>query len=195
MRASRSGAPWDCPDVCAHGERTRDVTRPDKARHTVSDCQRARFGKSSGHVWNVRRVSKAHVAKIDVHSLRRIKAAAVSTTHIAPHHNPDMPIINAPAPRVDFFTPAQYPPSGTAVDNGKPIPSLFRPLNIRGVEFPNRIWVSTSPRLQGVYKLYPYHSSLRCASTPQKTASTHRGTLHTVRPHSQTTPHDLLTSS
>ncbi|KAI0729591.1 hypothetical protein C8Q72DRAFT_302985 [Fomitopsis betulina] len=53
-----------------------------------------------------------------------------------------MPIINAPAPRVDFFTPAQYPPSGTAVDNGKPIPSLFRPLNIRGVEFPNRIWLS-----------------------------------------------------
>ncbi|KZT65810.1 FMN-linked oxidoreductase [Daedalea quercina L-15889] len=51
-------------------------------------------------------------------------------------------IINAPAPRVDFFTPAQYPPSGTVVDNGKPIPTLFQPIKIRGVEFPNRIWLS-----------------------------------------------------
>lgn len=53
-------------------------------------------------------------------------------------------LYNAPAPNVPFFTPAQYPASGSAVDpqpNGKPIPKLFQPLKIRGVEFQNRIWV------------------------------------------------------
>ncbi|KAH9841650.1 uncharacterized protein C8Q71DRAFT_341984 [Rhodofomes roseus] len=51
-------------------------------------------------------------------------------------------IFNSPAPKVDFFTPSQYPPSGTAVDDGKPIPTLFQPIKIRGVVFPNRIWLS-----------------------------------------------------
>ncbi|OCH89918.1 FMN-linked oxidoreductase [Obba rivulosa] len=54
-------------------------------------------------------------------------------------------IFNAPAPGVDFFTPAQIPAAGTAVDpqpSGKPIPKLFQPLRIRGLEFHNRIFLS-----------------------------------------------------
>ncbi|KZT66247.1 FMN-linked oxidoreductase [Daedalea quercina L-15889] len=53
--------------------------------------------------------------------------------------------INAPAPNVPYFAPAQYPPAGTALDpqpNGKPIATLFKPLKIRGVEFQNRIFLS-----------------------------------------------------
>lgn len=44
---------------------------------------------------------------------------------------------------VPFFTPKQNPPAGTALEgpNGK-IPKLFTPLKIRGVQLPNRIWVS-----------------------------------------------------
>lgn len=54
-------------------------------------------------------------------------------------------VVNAPAPGIEYFTPAQNPPAGTALDpqpDGKPIPKLFQPLKIRGVEFQNRIWVS-----------------------------------------------------
>ncbi|KAH9484842.1 NADPH dehydrogenase afvA [Psilocybe cubensis] len=52
---------------------------------------------------------------------------------------------NLPAPGVSFYTPFQNPPAGTASNkqpNGKPIPKLFQPLKIRGVEFPNRIFLS-----------------------------------------------------
>ncbi|KAI0376000.1 FMN-linked oxidoreductase [Pilatotrama ljubarskyi] len=55
------------------------------------------------------------------------------------------PQFNRPAPSTSYFTPAQYPPAGTAFDpqpDGKPIPTLFKPLKIRGVEFQNRIWLS-----------------------------------------------------
>ncbi|KAL4248550.1 NADPH dehydrogenase YqjM-like protein [Abortiporus biennis] len=57
------------------------------------------------------------------------------------------PFVNAPAPGVPFFSPAQYPASGTAVDpqpdgNLKEIPTLFHPIKIRGLEFQNRIWLS-----------------------------------------------------
>ncbi|KAM0271685.1 hypothetical protein ACHAQH_008971 [Verticillium albo-atrum] len=50
---------------------------------------------------------------------------------------------NTPAKGVPFFTPEQFTPAGTALSaaNGK-IPKLFTPLKIRGVELPNRIWVS-----------------------------------------------------
>ncbi|CCM02133.1 uncharacterized protein FIBRA_04210 [Fibroporia radiculosa] len=54
-------------------------------------------------------------------------------------------IINAPAPNVPFYTPAQDPPSGTALNpqpGGAPIPKLFQPLKIRGVDFQNRIFLS-----------------------------------------------------
>ncbi|CAN8097349.1 unnamed protein product [Discula destructiva] len=50
-----------------------------------------------------------------------------------------------PAEGVPFFTPAQDPPAGTAVDpqpDGGPIPKLFTPLKIRGVTFQNRIFVA-----------------------------------------------------
>lgn len=49
-----------------------------------------------------------------------------------------------PAKGVSFFTPAQDPPAGTALGttDGTPVPKLFQPLKIRGVELPNRIWVS-----------------------------------------------------
>ncbi|KAL5513122.1 OYE32_2 [Sanghuangporus vaninii] len=57
-----------------------------------------------------------------------------------------MPSIpNVPAPNTPYFTPAQVPPAGTALDpqpDGKPIPKLFQPIKIRGVEFHNRIFVS-----------------------------------------------------
>ena len=52
---------------------------------------------------------------------------------------------NVGAPNVSFFTPAQFPPSGTAVipqPGNKTIPSLFQPLKIRGLEMQNRIVVS-----------------------------------------------------
>ncbi|KAG5222578.1 FMN-linked oxidoreductase [Salix suchowensis] len=52
--------------------------------------------------------------------------------------------VNAPASNVSYFTPAQYPVAGSAVDpqpSGAAIPTLFEPLKIRGVEFQNRIFV------------------------------------------------------
>lgn len=54
-------------------------------------------------------------------------------------------IENKSAENVPFYTPAQDPPAGTALDpqpDGKPIPKLFLPLTIRGIQFQNRIFVS-----------------------------------------------------
>lgn len=54
-------------------------------------------------------------------------------------------IPNTAAPGVSYYTPAQNPPAGTALNpqpSGRPIPKLFQPLKIRGVEFQNRIFVS-----------------------------------------------------
>ena len=56
-------------------------------------------------------------------------------------------LANEPAVGIPYFTPAQIPASGTALDpqpDGKPIPKLFQPLTIRGVTFHNRIFVSFS---------------------------------------------------
>ncbi|PFH48140.1 hypothetical protein AMATHDRAFT_66168 [Amanita thiersii Skay4041] len=55
--------------------------------------------------------------------------------------------LNIPADNVSFFTPAQLPASGTAVNvnklpEGKSLPKLFQPIKIRGLEFQNRIWLS-----------------------------------------------------
>jgi len=58
----------------------------------------------------------------------------------APTGAPDL--INVGAKGLSYFTPAQLPAAGTAIDNGKPIPKLFQPITIRGVTFQNRIWVS-----------------------------------------------------
>jgi len=54
-------------------------------------------------------------------------------------------IYNEAAEGIRYYTPAQKPPSGTAVTpqpDNKPVPKLFTPLKIRGVEFQNRIMVS-----------------------------------------------------
>ncbi|KAI2606791.1 FMN-linked oxidoreductase [Hypoxylon sp. NC1633] len=51
-------------------------------------------------------------------------------------------IPNEAARGVPFYTPAQQPPAGTALDpqpNGSTIPKLFSPLKIRGATFQNRI--------------------------------------------------------
>lgn len=65
---------------------------------------------------------------------------------VPPGHGPAQPSTqNKAAAGVPFFTPAQDPPSGTAVDpqpDGVAIPKLFTPLKIRGVTFQNRIFLS-----------------------------------------------------
>lgn len=68
-------------------------------------------------------------------------------------------IVNAPAPGIPYYTPSQYPAAGTAVDpqpDGKPIPTLFKPLTIRGVEFQNRLWVSLGICLRIGLDTHPY---------------------------------------
>ncbi|KAK7704553.1 NADH-dependent flavin oxidoreductase [Botryosphaeria dothidea] len=53
--------------------------------------------------------------------------------------------INKPAPGVDYFTPYQEVPAGSAAHpqpDGKPIPKLFQPLKIRGMRIQNRIMLS-----------------------------------------------------
>ena len=53
---------------------------------------------------------------------------------------------NVPAPNTSYFTPAQNPPAGTALNtqDGKPLPKVFQPIEIRGVKFHNRIFVRPS---------------------------------------------------
>jgi len=46
------------------------------------------------------------------------------------------------APGVPYYTPAQDPPAGTASSAGAEVPTLFRPLTIRGVTLSNRFAVS-----------------------------------------------------
>ncbi|KAJ5288942.1 hypothetical protein N7478_001972 [Penicillium angulare] len=56
---------------------------------------------------------------------------------------PDVPV--KPAEGISYFTPAQDPPAGTARNpqtSGKAIPKLFQPLNIRGMNFQNRLGVA-----------------------------------------------------
>ncbi|KAJ6602737.1 FMN-linked oxidoreductase [Mycena vulgaris] len=65
-------------------------------------------------------------------------------------------LINRRAPGVSFYTPLQSPPAGTA----RAVPStlLFTPLKIRGVEFPNRVWVSPMQQYSAEDgKLTPWH--------------------------------------
>ncbi|OCH92583.1 FMN-linked oxidoreductase [Obba rivulosa] len=55
-------------------------------------------------------------------------------------------IISPAAPNVPYFTPAQNPPVGAAIvpqPDGKPVPKLFQPLKIRGLEVHNRIFLSS----------------------------------------------------
>lgn len=68
---------------------------------------------------------------------------AVHNLSSAGSGEPKMALGVEAAKGVPFFTPEQNPPAGTALEgpNGK-IPRLFTPLNIRGVQLQNRIWVS-----------------------------------------------------
>ncbi|GJE93199.1 FMN-linked oxidoreductase [Phanerochaete sordida] len=55
------------------------------------------------------------------------------------------PLKNVGAEGIPYYTPAQNPPAGTALDpqpDGKPLPKLFQPLRIRGAVFQNRLWLS-----------------------------------------------------
>lgn len=49
---------------------------------------------------------------------------------------------SAPAPGVPFYTPAQKPLAGTALDSGAEVPTLFTPLTLRSMTLPNRFAVS-----------------------------------------------------
>ena len=55
--------------------------------------------------------------------------------------NMSAPIVNTAAPNAPFFTPVQDPPVGTALDP-ESAPTLFRPLQIRGMRLQNRIAVA-----------------------------------------------------
>jgi hypothetical protein len=53
-------------------------------------------------------------------------------------------LFSAAAPGISYFTPYQEKRAGTAIvpqPDGRPIPTLFQPFKIRGVEFQNRIFV------------------------------------------------------
>lgn len=68
---------------------------------------------------------------------------------------------NEAAQGVPFYTPAQIPAPGTAIDpqpTGNPIPKLFSPLVIRGITMPNRIWVSPMCQYSAEYGFHsPWH--------------------------------------
>ncbi|TFY53448.1 hypothetical protein EVG20_g10109, partial [Dentipellis fragilis] len=52
-------------------------------------------------------------------------------------------LTNRPAQNTSYFIPAQTPPAGTAVDpDNSNLPTLFKPIKIRGLELHNRIIVS-----------------------------------------------------
>ncbi|KAI0353896.1 FMN-linked oxidoreductase [Trametes cingulata] len=72
-------------------------------------------------------------------------------------------LLTAPAPNVPFFTPAQNPPAGTAAPSkdGKPIPTLFKPLKIRGVEFQNRLFLAPMGMCSGDHNssVTPFHTA------------------------------------
>lgn len=50
-------------------------------------------------------------------------------------------IPNTAAENVSYYTPAQIPPAGQAIQGDDIIPTLFQPIKIRGVQFHNRIFV------------------------------------------------------
>ena len=61
-----------------------------------------------------------------------------------PQGNTHKAIENEAAKGISYFTPAQNPPSGTALDpqpDGSHPPKLFQPLKLRGLALQNRIMV------------------------------------------------------
>lgn len=79
-------------------------------------------------------------------SRHRLVQTPVTQPIVAPGQAPSTPSTELKAAEgVPFYTPAQDPPAGTAVDpqaDGAAIPKLFRPLTIRGVTFQNRIFLA-----------------------------------------------------
>lgn len=74
----------------------------------------------------------------------RTFAMAESDTHhgvpaAPPKERPDIP--NPGSKRVQYYTPEQDPPAGTAMSANPP--SLFTPLKIRDIELTNRVVVRT----------------------------------------------------
>ncbi|KAL2020706.1 hypothetical protein VTK56DRAFT_8006 [Thermocarpiscus australiensis] len=49
---------------------------------------------------------------------------------------------STPAAGVPFYTPAQDPPAGTALDTGAEVPTVFTPIKLRGLTLQNRFAVS-----------------------------------------------------
>jgi hypothetical protein len=94
-------------------------------------------------------------------------------------------IINRPAPNIPYFTPAQSPPSGTAIlkdSEAAQLPKLFTPLHIRGLRFQNRIFVSTSPQVEALWvelNLSSIRSCHHCVNTLVKMDTSQIGTWHT----------------
>lgn len=78
----------------------------------------------------------------------------IPSDKVNPNPNyPDLP--NVAAKGIPYFTPAQNPPAGTALDpqaDGKPVPKLFQPLKIRGMVMQNRIMVSRARRFERAWK-------------------------------------------
>ncbi|EIW54780.1 FMN-linked oxidoreductase [Trametes versicolor FP-101664 SS1] len=68
------------------------------------------------------------------------------------------------APNTSYFTPKQVPPAGTAAPSkdSQPIPSLFQPLKIRGVDFQNRLFVAPMALSSGSSEgaVTPFHTAL-----------------------------------
>lgn len=98
-------------------------------------------------------------------------------------HIPDN--LNVAAPNTPYFTPIQHPPAGTGIDvvddANKELPKIFHPIQIRGVLFPNRIWVGVpSQYLRELADTGLRRSYHPCASIPHRMATSRPGTWPTV---------------
>ena len=79
----------------------------------------------------------------------------------AKYNWPDVP--NVAAPGVDYYTPQQAPPAGTAKDP-EHAAALFKPLKIRGLQLPNRIFVSLTSRPNDEYGFVTFSVALSSLS-------------------------------
>merc|ERR1712000_486377 len=100
---------------------------------------------SHQHLINISSTMAAYLTQRICHPHHGITVSRAGTPSPEKNAKCADPIVNKASPRVPFFTPEQDPVAGSAVEpqpSGKPIPKLFTPLKIRGIEMPNRIWVS-----------------------------------------------------
>jgi hypothetical protein len=68
-------------------------------------------------------------------------------------------IFKIAAANTPYFTPAQIPAAGSAVNpqpDGREIAKPFQPLKIRSLEFHNRIWVCSSALFSILLCHWPY---------------------------------------